>query len=106
MGRTLLALALTLATAAAAAASSYEKLDASVRGQVLTLALYRPQGAGPAKGTVVIGSGDVGWVGLAVTVAEELSGDGYAVVGINVRQYLGAFTSGKAHLETGSVPGD
>lgn len=106
MGRTLLALALTLVTAAAAAASSLEKVDVSVRGQTLTLALYRPQGGGAAKGTVVIGSGDVGWVGLAVTVAEELSGEGYVVVGINVRQYLGAFTSGKAHLEAGNVPGD
>lgn len=105
MGRTLLALALTL-VAAAADASSYEKVDASVRGQTLTLALYRPPAGGVPRGTVVIGSGDVGWVGLAVTVAEELSGDGYVVVGINVRQYLGAFTSGKAHLETGNVPAD
>ena len=104
MARTLLALALALATAAGADASS-EKLDASVRGQSLTLALYRPSGPTP-KGTLVIGSGDVGGVGLAVTVAEQCAADGYAVIGINVRQYLSAFTSGKSHLEPADVPGD
>lgn len=105
MVRTLFALALTLAMAAGADASS-EKVDAAVRGQTLTLELYRPQGTGAPKGTVVIGSGDVGWVGLAVTVAEQLSADGYLVVGINVRQYLGAFTSGRSHLQATDVPGD
>ena len=104
MVRTLLALALALATAVAADASSSEKLDASVRGQKLTLALYRPSGR--PQGTIVIGSGDVGWVGLAVTVAEEFSAAGYAVVGINVRQYLAAFTTASSHLQPGDVPGD
>jgi type IV secretory pathway VirJ component len=104
MFRTLLALAMVLAAASSADAS--ERLEASVRGQALTLELYRPRGPGAPKGTVVIASGDVGWVGLAVTVAEQLSEDGYAVVGINVRQYLAAFTSGKTHLAAADVPGD
>ena len=103
MVRTLLALALVLATAAVADAS-FEKLDVAVRGQTLTVALYSP--TGPGKGSIVIGSGDVGWVGLAVTVAEEFSAAGYAVVGINVRQYLAAFTAGKSHLSVADVPGD
>jgi hypothetical protein len=95
MVRTLLALALVLATAAVARASS-QKLDVAVRGQTLTVALYPAQGS--TKGSIVIGSGDVGWVGLAVTVAEDFSAAGYAVVGINVRQYLAAYTAGKSHL--------
>lgn len=103
MVRTLLALAVALATAAVAGASS-EKLDVPVRGQTLTVALY--SASGPPKGSIVIGSGDVGWVGLAVTVAEEFSAAGYAVVGINVRQYLAAFTAGKSHLSVTDVPGD
>lgn len=103
MARTLLALACALATAAVAVAAP-EKISVPVRGQTLTLALYSP--GGPSKGTIVIGSGDVGWVGLAVTVAEEFSSSGYAVVGINVRQYLAAFTAGKSHLSVGDVPGD
>lgn len=104
MVRTLSLLALVLATAAAADASSPEKLDVAVRGQTLTLSLYRP--SGPAQGTLVIGSGDVGWVGLAVTVAEKCSSLGYAVVGVNVRQYLAAFTAGSAHLQPPDIPRD
>jgi fermentation-respiration switch protein FrsA (DUF1100 family) len=106
MVRSLLALVFALAMATAADASSYEKLDAPVRGQTLTLAVYRPVRPGPARGTLVIGSGDVGWVGLAVSVAEQCAADGYVVIGINVRQYLAAFTSGKTHLAAASVPAD
>ena len=53
-----------------------------------------------------MGSGDVGWVGLAAEMAEYLAGQGYLVVGINVRQYLSAFTSGKTTLTTKQAPGD
>ena len=87
-------------------ADAAEKLDVSVRGRTLTLTLYRPASAAPPRGTIVMGSGDVGWVGLAVTMAEELSAQGYVVAGINVRQYLSSFTSGKSHLQPGDVPGD
>jgi type IV secretory pathway VirJ component len=105
MVRTLSLLALVLATAAAAdASSSPEKLDVAVRGQTLTLSLYRP--SGPPQGTLVIGSGDVGWVGLAVTVAQDWSSLGYAVVGVNVRQYLAAFTAGSAHVQPPDIPRD
>ena len=54
----------------------------------------------------MVGSGDVGWVGLAVTVAEQFAADGYAVVGINVRQYLASFTRGRSHVQPADVPGD
>ena len=103
MVRPLIALTLALAAATAADAAP-EKLEASLRGQSLTLALYRPSGS--PRGTLVIGSGDVGWVGLAVTVAEDFSAAGYAVIGINVRQYLSAFTSGKSHVQPADVPAD
>jgi alpha-beta hydrolase superfamily lysophospholipase len=53
-----------------------------------------------------MGSGDVGWVGLAVSMADELSAQGYLVIGINVRQYLAAFTSAKDHVLTKDVPAD
>ncbi len=97
----LVALALQLAPAAA---SAYESLDFGVRGKTLTLAVYRPGGA--AKGTVFMGSGDVGWVGLAADMAEFLSGQGYTVIGINVRQYLAAFTAGRVTLTTKEPPED
>ena len=53
-----------------------------------------------------MGSGDVGWVGLGVSMADDLSTQGYTVVGINVRQYLALFTSGQSHLLSSEVPGD
>jgi alpha-beta hydrolase superfamily lysophospholipase len=100
----LLVVALLLLPHAAAAA---EKIDVAVRGKTLTLTVYRPgPPAAPPRGTILMGSGDVGWVGLAVTMAEELSAQGYVVAGINVRQYLSSFTSGKSHLQPADVPGD
>jgi len=83
-----------------------EKVDVPVRGRTLTLTLYRPADNAPPRGTILMGSGDVGWVGLAATMAEELSAQGYLVAGINVRQYLSSFTSGKSHLQPSEVPGD
>jgi hypothetical protein len=101
MGVAILALALP----ATANAASSEKLDITVRGRTLTLAVYHPQ-VEPRRGTVVMGSGDVGWVGLAVSMAEMLSDQGYLVVGVNIRQYLSSFTSGTSHLEVADSPGD
>jgi alpha-beta hydrolase superfamily lysophospholipase len=89
-----------------AIAGGAEKIDVGVRGKSLTLILYRPAAGTPVRGTIFMGSGDVGWVGLGVAMAEELSAQGYLVAGINVRQYLAAFTSGKAHLEPSDVPAD
>src|SRR3954451_17147122 len=96
---------LAVALPAAANAASSEKLDIPVRGRTLTLAIYQPR-AEPARGTIVMGSGDVGCVGLAVSMAETLSEQGYLVVGVNIRQYLSLFTSGSSHLEVGESPGD
>ena len=86
-------------------AEAADKIDVNVRGKTLTLALYRPSSGAP-RGTILMGSGDVGWVGLAVTMAEELSAQGYLVAGINIRQYLSSFTSGRSHLQASDVPGD
>ena len=96
---------LALALPGVASASSSEKLDVTVRGRTLTLAIYRPAGE-LRRGTVVMGSGDVGWVGLAVSMAQTLSEQGYLVVGVNIRQYLSSFTSGTSHLELADAPAD
>lgn len=85
-------------------ASATRKLDWPLRGRELTLTIYQP--SSPAKGTVLMGSGDVGWVGLGAAMADELSGQGYLVVGINVRQYLSAFTDRQEHLSVQDVPRD
>ena len=85
-------------------ASSTERLDLTVRGQAISLTIYRPKTT--PRGTIFMGSGDVGWVGLAVSMADELSAQGFLVIGINTRQYLSAFTSGKEHLQPRDVPAD
>jgi dienelactone hydrolase len=99
---TVLVLALQLAPGTAFGS---EPLSFHLRGKTLTLTVYRPAG-GKSKGTVLMGSGDVGWVGLAAEMAEFLAGQGYTAVGINVRQYLAEFTSGKTTLTTKEPPGD
>ena len=86
-------------------AAAAEKIDVSVRGKTLTLNLYRPPNGAP-RGTIFMGSGDAGWVGLGVAMAEELAGRGYLVAGINVRQYLSSFTDGRSHVEVTDVPAD
>lgn len=95
---------LLLSAAVVSAAPNLQRIDCPVRGKTLSLSVYVP--AGTPRGTVFMGSGDVGWVGLGVSMAEFLSGEGWTVVGINVRQYLSVFTAGKSHLEASDPPAD
>jgi fermentation-respiration switch protein FrsA (DUF1100 family) len=74
-------------------ATNGERVDFPLRGQHLTLTVYRPVSSSKPKGTILMGSGDVGWVGLAVSMAGVLSDEGYLVVGVNAREYLAAFTA-------------
>jgi type IV secretory pathway VirJ component len=97
--------ALLVATSGVSA-SSAERLDVPLRGQNVVLTVYRPA-ASQAKGTVIMASGDVGWVGLAVSMAGFLRDAGYVVVGINTREYLAAFTTRNGgHLVPIDVQGD
>ena len=97
-------LLIAITRAAPSAAAGAERLDFPLRGKMLTAWVYRP--AGTPKGTVIMGSGDVGWVGLAVDMANFLSSQGFIVVGVNVRQYLSSFTLGKTNLAVTDPPGD
>jgi dienelactone hydrolase len=101
----LVALAALMLHGAARDAAAMETLTITLRGKPITLYVYRAAGATP-KGTILMGSGDVGWVGLGVEMAEWLAGQGYHAIGINMRQYLSAFTSGKQTLTTADPPGD
>jgi pimeloyl-ACP methyl ester carboxylesterase len=103
--RWVLVLALLGAPAATpAAAATTEKLSFALRQQTLTLTVYRP--AAPPRGTIIMGSGDAGWLGLAAGMAGFLSSQGYLVIGLNVRQYLASFTAGSRHLTTEEPPAD
>jgi fermentation-respiration switch protein FrsA (DUF1100 family) len=99
-----LLLALLFVVSSIGATAAAETLDVPVRGKTVSLTIYRP--ASPPRGTILMGSGDVGWVGLAVSMAQQLNADGYLVAGLNVRQYLSTFAVGKSHLTREDVPRD
>jgi len=99
------ALVLVAMMSPARASEPIEHVEWSQRSKGLSLTIYRPAQADP-KGTVVMASGDVGWVGLAVTMSQRLAADGYIVVGINTRQYLSAFTIGTGHLSPDDIQRD
>jgi hypothetical protein len=98
-------LAALVVTAAPAHAAADLHLDFALRGKTLSIPVYRPAGT-ERRGTILMASGDVGWVGLAVDLSEYLSDRGYQVIGINSRQYLGAFTSGKKTLAPADIQAD
>lgn len=99
-----LAIVASLVCGTVGEAASPERVDMPLRGHSLALMVYRPSTA--PKGTVIMGSGDVGWVGLAVTRAQELSAAGYVVAGVNVREYLAAFTAKSTHLSAHDIQRD
>jgi type IV secretory pathway VirJ component len=73
-----------------------------VRGRALAVRYYGSRAGRP----VVVSSGDGGWVHLAPRVAETLARAGYFVVGIDSREYLSAFTSGRRGLSMADETGD
>ena len=99
-----LALVLLLTPVRASAAVSVKQLVVTVRGKALTIEVYQPTSR--PRGTVIMGSGDVGWVGLAVTMADFLSAQGYVVVGVNMRQYLSVFTAAGQRVTVDNAPSD
>ena len=90
---------------AGASPSAGETIDVTVRGRQVPVTLYVPAGT-TRKGTIIMGSGDVGWVGLAAIASEYLVEQGYVVAGVNVRRYLSTFTSGKEHASVADIAGD
>ncbi len=88
-------------------AGSVQKVPFTLRSKALTLTVYRPDAAVKGTvGTVIMGSGDAGWVGLAVKTSEFLASQGYLVVGLNVREYLSTFTEGPQHVSPEDVRAD
>ncbi len=79
-----------------------EERSVSLGGKTQTLYLYKP--AQPV-GVAVLSSGDLGWSGLVVDVAEHLASQRIAVLGLNSRAYLASFTSDSGRLNPADVPG-
>ncbi len=71
----------------------------NLRGKVPQLHLYgSPEGL-----PIILSSGDLGWAGLVVHVAELLSSKGYYVIRLNSKAYLASFTSKSSTLNPQDV---
>lgn len=99
------AAALVLATACLAwrpGAGSTGSTTVWLRGKPQTVRLAGCRGRAP----VVVSSGDGGWIHLAPEVAAFLAGQGYFVVGVDIRAYLASFTSGRRGVSPREVQDD
>jgi fermentation-respiration switch protein FrsA (DUF1100 family) len=81
------------------------RLPLSIRGQPQDVFVY-PATARPLMGRVIFASGDGGWRGLAVTIAETMASWGYEVYGLDTKRYLESFTAGKTALRESEVMAD
>jgi hypothetical protein len=72
------------------------------RGKPQQLHLSGP----PAGAPIILSSGDLGWAGLVIHVAEYLVARGYYVIGFNSKLYLASFTGKSSTLAPKDVPGD
>ncbi len=83
-------------------AASWSQDTLAIRGRDQQLHLY-----GPATGDpIILSSGDLGWAGLVVHVAEFLAERGYFVIGFSSKAYLTSFTTRDSALTPNDVPQD
>ncbi len=73
-----------------------------IRGKPQTLHIW----GGTNTPAVLLSSGDLGWAGFVVHVAEVLNGYGYKVVGLNSKEYLSSFTTKSSALKESDVMAD
>ena len=98
---------LILGLPVSAIAEGYRTENLNVRGKALPMVVYDPAAGSSARPyQIVVTSGDLGWVGLSVNIAEKTSRLGYRTIGFNARAYLSLFTTMNSHLEARDVPGD
>jgi len=95
-------IALTALLLMASSAIAQVKDTVNLRGKTQQLNIY----GSPANPPVILLSGDLGWAGLVVHVAELLSSRGYYVIGLNSKSYLSSFTTKAGTLKPSDVPGD
>ncbi len=98
----ILSLASVVACTAEAGAQTPEQRTVTLGGKPQTVYLYRP--AQPT-GAVILSSGDLGWSGLVVQIAERLASQRIAILGLNARAYIASFTSGSSGVKPADVPG-
>jgi type IV secretory pathway VirJ component len=89
---------LAISTCAATPTTVSVTLD----GKPQTLMAYRAE---KPEQTVILSSGDLGWSGFVVDLAEFLAGQRIAVLGFNAKAYLESFTTGTSRVDPARVPG-
>ncbi len=88
-------------------AASYTTASISIRGKAQSLAVYDPAAGSPSRPfQIIVTSGDLGWIGLSVDVAEHARSLGFRTIGFNARAYLSSFTSRSEHLDERDIPAD
>ena len=85
----------------ATAAAGPTPVTVTLDGKVQTLTAYRVPNA---TQTIILSSGDMGWSGFVVDLAEFLSGRQIGVLGLNSKVYLESFTSGSSYVQPARVP--
>jgi hypothetical protein len=101
------ALAAALFSSLPVAAASYRTEIVNIRGKSQSLAVYEPAPGSVGRAVqVIVTSGDVGWIGLPVDIAEHLQKAGYRTIGFNARAYLSSFTGKEMSLKENDIPGD
>jgi type IV secretory pathway VirJ component len=103
MRTTLLCAAILAATAPPAAAQKDQPVRLLLADRPQTVHIYRT--AGPPRAVVLLSSGDLGWMGFVVDVAEFLQAHNVAVLGLNTRAYLSSFTGNGKALDPIDIPG-
>ncbi len=79
----------------------------TMRGKAQSLTVYDPAPDSPRRlFQVIVTSGDLGWVGLSVDIAEHLQKEGYRTIGFNARAYLSSFTGRDVSLRESDIPVD
>jgi fermentation-respiration switch protein FrsA (DUF1100 family) len=96
------AIAVCWAVGLSAAAREQTLEPMTLRGHSQTLHIYGTRG-GPS---VIVSSGDGGWLHLGPHVADVLARHGYFVVGFDIKSYLEGFTAGSTALGREDEPGD
>jgi pimeloyl-ACP methyl ester carboxylesterase len=74
----------------------------TIRGKTQDIHIYGTSGNPP----IIVSSGDGGWFGFSVSVANFLAEQGYFVIGFNSKRYLESFTTKESTLKIADVSRD
>ncbi len=96
-----------LAYVSFAEGTDHSTVSIVLSGKAQPVEVYDPSpGLPPRSFQIVLTSGDVGWFGLPVTIAQHLSALGYRVIGFNARAYLSSFTGDQFVLKPDQISAD